>query len=901
MALDKYWEPQRLEADIYRRWEETGAFVADAAKAAEARAAGREPFVIAMPPPNATGTLHAGHAVMLAIEDLLARWRRMSGDEVLWLPGTDHAAIATESVVLKNLQAEGIANPRQELGRAEVLRRIQDFVEKSRHRIRQQVRAMGASCDWSRERYTMDPALNRCVNGVFARMFRDGLIYRGPRIINWDPFLQTTVSDDEIYHEERAAKFYTLRYGPFLVGTSRPETKLGDTAVAVHPDDERWQEHIGTEYEIAWPKGPTIKIRVVADEAIDKDFGTGAVGVTPAHSFADFDIAQRHDLPLVQVIGEDGRMTPAAGDYYAGMTVEECRAAFVAELKQAGLLAEEKDYRQPISLCYRSKKPVEPLPKPQWFINVEEPAVPWKGKKLSLKQVLRDVVQSGEVRLIPEYQERTYFHWIDNLRDWCISRQIWWGHRIPVYYRGEEDIYVGNEAPEGDGWVQDEDTLDTWFSSALWTWSTLVDPELAADPRVSLAELLRRSPDFQAFHPTSVMETGYDILFFWVARMILMTTYATGQIPFRTVYLHGLVLDINGDKMSKSKPETCIDPLDVIDENGADVMRLALLIGNAPGKDLKLGEERLVGCKRLITKIWNAAKLIDLTIGRIVGEDRQGLELPERIEHPVNRYLLAKLKALTTYATSRLEGYAFGDVAEEIRASFWNELCDFYLEAIKVAPLSEMKETAAVLKAALETYLKLFHPFLPYVTEYLWGELVARGNGSQLIAAEWPRPNESHHFEGDAEAIAAVARLVNAVRAVRVEQNLEPAAVIGLEIEPQNHGEAIRACETIIARLVRAETIQIGQLGDTTGATLAVDPAWKAAVKLPQADTAAEKQRLEKQLDETRKRLENLEKQLQNENFVSRAKPQAVESVRKNAEDCRATIAQVEERLAALA
>ena len=897
MALDKYWEPQRHEADIYRRWEESGAFIADSERAL----AGRKPYVISMPPPNATGTLHAGHAVMLAIEDLLCRYRRMSGDEVLWLPGTDHAAIATESVVLKNLQAEGIANPRAELGRAEVLRRIQDFVEKSRHRIRQQVRAMGSSCDWSRERYTMDPALNRCVNGVFARMFRDGLIYRGPRIINWDPHLQTTVSDDEIYHEERPAKFYTLRYGPFLVGTSRPETKLGDTAVAVHPEDPRWQEHIGKEYEIAWPKGPTIRIKVVGDTAIDREFGTGAVGVTPAHSFVDFDIAQRHDLPLVQVIGEDGRMTAAAGDYYAGKTVEECRAAFVEELRQAGLLVEEKDYRQQISLCYRSKKPVEPLPKPQWFINVNEPGVLWKGKKLSLKQVLRDAVASGDVRLIPEYQEKTYFHWIDNLRDWCISRQIWWGHRIPVYYRGDEDIYVGHLPPEGEGWVQDEDTLDTWFSSALWTWSTLIDPELAQDPKLSLQQLLERSRDFQAFHPTSVMETGYDILFFWVARMILMTTYATGQVPFRTVYLHGLVLDINGDKMSKSKPETCIDPLDVIQENGADVMRLALLIGNAPGKDLKLGEERLVGCKRLITKLWNASKLIDSSIQRIVGEDRSNLTLPEKIEHPVNRWLLGRLRELVAYTTKGLDNYSFGDAADQVRASFWNELCDFYLEAIKIAPLSELKETAAVLNEAQQVYLKLFHPFLPFVTEYLWGELVARGSGQQLIATEWPKAKPEHVFPEDEEAISAVARLVNAVRSVRVEQNLEPAATVKLELEPLAHAATFQACETIVARLVRAESVTIAKLGDTTGATLAVDPSFKVAVRLPQADTGAEKQRLEKQLEETKARLVNLEKQLQNESFVSRAKPQAVESVRKNAEDCKATIAQIEERLAALA
>jgi valyl-tRNA synthetase len=891
MALDKYWEPQRHEQEIYRRWEESGAFVADASSE-------KPPFVISMPPPNATGTLHAGHAVMLAIEDVLSRWRRMSGDEVLWLPGTDHAAIATESVVIKRIQQqEGVADPRGSLGREALLERIAEFVEQSRHRIREQVRAMGSSCDWSRERYTMDPQLNRCVNAVFARMFRDGLIYRGPRIVNWDPFLQTTVSDDEIEHEERTAKFYTLRYGPFLVGTSRPETKLGDTAIAVHPDDPRYAEHVGKTYQVAWPKGPTISVRVVADAMVDPEFGTGALGVTPAHSFADFDLAQRHDLPLVQVIGEDGRMTAAAGPYYAGMTVEQCRQAFAAELEAAGLLAEVKDYQQQISLGYRSGKPVEPLPKPQWFINVNEAAVPWKGKRLSLRQVLRDVVESGSIQLLPEYQEKTYFHWIDNLRDWCISRQIWWGHRVPVFYRGEEEIYVGHRPPEGAGWHQDEDTLDTWFSSALWTWSTLIDPEAARDPELSMAELLSRSPDYRKFHPTSVMETGYDILFFWVARMILMTTYATGEIPFRTVYLHGLVLDRNGDKMSKSKPETCIDPLDVIQEHGADVMRLALLVGNAPGKDLKLGEERLVGCKRLITKLWNAAKLIDSSVARIAGESGVDRTLLSRLEHPVNRFMVDRLRDLVQVTTARLDIFAFGDASEQIRASFWGELCDFYLEAIKIAPLSELPETAAVLRHALETYLRLFHPFLPYVTEFLWRELIESGAGGMLIRTAWPTIEESPAAPEDSAAISAVMRLVNAVRSVRVEQGLEPAATIALEIEPLAHAEALRSCATIVARLVRAESLHFVAAVPSEGAALAVDPAFRAAVRLGAADLDAERQRLVKQLDETRKRLESLERQLANESFVQRAKPQAVESVRKNAEEARALAASIAERL----
>ena len=889
MALDKYFEPQEHEQEIYKRWEEAGAFSPDPDSDAPS-------YVISMPPPNATGTLHTGHAVMLALEDLMIRWRRMCGDAALWVPGTDHAAIATESVVIKRLQAEGMADPRQELGREELVQRIAEFVEGSRHRIREQIRAMGSSCDWTRERYTMDPQLSRCVNAVFARMFRDGLIYRGPRIVNWDPHLQTTVSDDEIYHQDRPAKFYTMRYGPFLVGTSRPETKLGDTAVAVHPDDERYKEHVGKTYEVPWPKGPTITVRVVADESVDPETGTGCLGVTPAHSHIDFEIAERHDLPMIQVIGEDGRMTDAVGEHYAGMTVQECRDAFAAELKAAGLMEEVRDYTQSTAFCYRSKKIVEPLPKEQWFIDVNKPAVPWKGRRVSLKQVMREVVADGDIRLLPEYQEKTYFHWIDNLRDWCISRQIWWGHRIPVYYRGSEDMYVGHRPPSGDGWVQDSDTLDTWFSSALWTWSTLVDPELAKDPDVDLVELLRRSPDFQRFHPTAVMETGYDILFFWVARMILMTTYATGQVPFRTVYLHGLILDKDGDKMSKSKPETCVDPMDTIAEYGADIMRLALLVGNAPGKDLKLGKERLVGGKRLINKIWNAAKLVDVTVGRIAPDRDRGSLTPGDVQHPVNRWMLHRLKTVVEGVSSRLDNFFFGDAAEVLRQSFWSEFCDFYLEAIKVEPLGEMEETAEVTFHAYTTYLKLFHPFLPYVTEVLWGELV---NDGLLITAAWPEANPAHDFQAEADAVDAVERLVSAVRGIRAEQELEPGAKIEVLVRVKAHGEALEASREIVARLVRAETLELSADGDLPeGASVAVDSAFDAAVRLGAADREAERGRLEKQLEQAKKYMASLDKKLANENFVTRAKPEAVQKVRDDAEKQRTTIAGLEERLA---
>jgi valyl-tRNA synthetase len=741
----------------------------------------------------------------------------------------------------------------------------------------------------------MDPALHRVVNAVFSRMFRDGLIYRGPRIVNWDPHLKTTVSDDEIETKDRPAKFYTLRYGPFLVGTSRPETKLGDTAVAVHPGDERWQEHVGKTYEVAWPKGPTITVAVVADESVDPETGTGALGVTPAHSQIDFEIARRHGLPLVQVIGEDGRMTAAAGPHYAGMTVEECRAAFVVELDAAGLLAKVEDYVQPVPICYRSKKPIEPLPKEQWFIDVNQPAVPWKGKKVSLRQVLHDAVASGDVEILPAHEKKKYYHWIENLRDWCISRQIWWGHRIPVWYRGREEMYVGHRPPADGGWTQDPDTLDTWFSSALWTWSTLIDPELAANDDLDLEELLAGSPDFHRFHPTSVMETGYDILFFWVARMILATTYAVGQVPFRTVYLHGLILDRDGEKMTKTKPETIIDPLDTIAEHGADTLRLALVVGNAPGKDLKLTEERVTGCKRLVNKLWNAAKLVDRTVGE---RDRAALAPPREVAHPVHRWMLEKRRSLVERIDARFAEYHFGDAAEIVRGSFWGDFCDFYLEAIKIPELTESEETAAVVFDVFKSYLALFHPFMPFVTEKLWQEVVGDG---LLMRAPWPAADPRHAFADDAAGVEAVVRLISAVRAIRVEQGLQPGAKVDVEVHAKSHPEILEASRAIVARQVQADRLEVVRGGEAArkGAAVAVDAAFEVAVRLGEADRAAERKRLEKQLENDKKRLSGFEQRLANRDFVTRAHPQAVEKARDEAEKLRTTITSIEERLEA--
>ena len=542
--LAKQYQPQEFEAKIYQQWEEGGYFQADVQS-------DKKSFTISLPPPNATGQLHVGHAVMLALEDILIRWHRMMGEATLWVPGTDHAAIATENMVLQKIrQEEGINDPRAELGREIVLQRIQEYVFKTQNVIQNQIRAMGASCDWSRNRFTMDAQLNRCVNDTFVKMFKEGLIYRGVRIVNWDPTLQTTISDDEIDHIEVASTLYYIQYGPFVVATSRPETKLGDTGIAIHPEDQRYQQYIGQEISVVWPKGQAIRVKVIADPQIDPNFGSGVLGVTPAHSQTDYQMALKNDLAVLQVIGEDGRMMSNVG-CYQGMTVTACRAAFVANLEEAGLLLKKEPYQQALSICYRSKQPIEPLPKEQWFVDVKRPVVNWKGKQQSLRNILLDVVRSGDTKIVPDRFHHTYFHWVENLQDWCISRQIWWGHRIPVWYRGQgkqQERFVGRQAPAGSNWKQDPDTLDTWFSSALWTWSTLVDPEKSKDHSLSFAELLEQSPDFQKFHPTQVLETGYDILFFWVARMILMTTYMIGEVPFETVYLHGMVRTKEGKK-----------------------------------------------------------------------------------------------------------------------------------------------------------------------------------------------------------------------------------------------------------------------------------------------------------------------------------------------------------------
>lgn len=866
--LPKAYQANQYEDEIYQKWEDSGTFKAN-------NQSSKKGFTISLPPPNATGTLHAGHAVMLALEDIMIRYARMKGYEALWIPGTDHAAIATESVVIRQVQEkEGIKDARS-LGREALLGRIANFVAGSQDTIRKQVRKMGASCDWSRERYTMDAALNRCVNDVFTRMYNDGLMYRGKRVVNWDVALQTTLSDDEVEHEERDGVLYTFEYlsaeqtggEPVYVGTSRPETKLGDTAIAVHPDDERYQHLVGKDFEVVWPGGQRITVTVIADQEIDPEFGTGALGVTPFHSKIDYEMWKRHKADItaepIEVIDEQGKLTKNIQGY-EGLSVFQAREKFVEELRNAGKLKEEKKYKQQMSISYRSKKVVEALPKEQWFLDVNKKVVDWKGKKMSLKEVMLDVVKSGDIQIIPNRFEKTYFHWINNLQDWCVSRQIWWGHRIPAWNRDEE-VHVGVNPPEGEGWKQDEDTLDTWFSSALWTWSTLIDQELALDTSVSLEELLERSPDYQKFHPTQVLETGYDILFFWVARMVLMTTYATGQIPFEKVYLHGMVRTRAGKKMSKSDPKTCIDPLDVIEKYGADALRLSLMMGNTPGNDMVLYDEKIKGSRNFTNKLWNASRFV---LG--IFEEKGITSTPEiDYEHlsDADEWILSKLNDVIEKVDEGLENYQMSPVSEVMYSFVWDDFCDWYLELSKGE-----KQNPAVLYHVLKTMLILLHPFVPFVTEVLWSHLP--GAKGMLIHQQYPQVDGREYNSSPTNAVLAV---IQKIRNLRAENKIEPVKKVNVVIWGHDYLEDLHRSAQDIIRLARCEDFTLMEKGEKI-ANAASDVVQGIEIFIPLeglVDTQQEKARLAKEIQNLEGYVKGLEAKLGNDNFVKNA-PQAV-------------------------
>ena len=729
----KPYDPAEHEVKLYKMWEDSGFFNPDVCIEKGVTGENAEVFSMVLPPPNVTGELHMGSALMLAIEDIMVRHARMNGKKTLWIPGTDSAAIATQARVEKDIQKTE-KKTRHDLGREELLRRIDIFVEEKKSTILSQMRSIGASLDWSRYAYTMDKERYQAVMEAFVHMYNAGLIYRGNRIVNWDPKGQTTISDDEIVYEERKAKLYTFKYSkdfPIAIATTRLETKVGDTAVAVHPEDERYQEFIDKEYDVVFCDVP-LHIKIVADESVEKDFGTGALGVTPAHSQIDWEIADRHNLPRPQVINEYAKMTVEGR--LNNLKTTDAREEVANWLKENGLLINEEEINQNVSTAERTGGIVEPLPKLQWFIDVEKPftiensEIPSinSNSEISLKELMQKAVEGGGVKFVTERFEKTYLHWAKNLRPWCISRQIWFGHRIPVWYKvnaeGKEEIYCGLEAPQGEGWAQDQDVLDTWFSSGLWTFTTLGWPNQTAD--------------LKTYHPTTLIETGHDILFFWVARMIMMSGFFLGQVPFKTVYMHGLVRDGQGRKISKSLGNN-IDPVDMAKKYGMDAVRISLVMGMTPGTDSKISEDKIRGYKHFANKLWN--------ISRFTLTSLNNTDIPPTTElNESDKAILSELQTLVEAVESHFANYRVDLAGETIYQYAWHRFADEIIEESKSILQSADPQAVLsrqyILKEILITILKLLHPFMPFVTEAVWQELPKSYKDSELLLiAKWPK------------------------------------------------------------------------------------------------------------------------------------------------------------------
>jgi valyl-tRNA synthetase len=700
--LEKFKKPYdhtATEEDIYKRWESSGYFNPDNLPLrldTQGKPVKMEPFSLILPPPNVTGTLHLGHAYEDALQDVFVRFARMRGKRVLWVPGADSAAIATQAKVENELYKKE-KKTRYDVGRDELLKRIEAFTEESKITILNQVRRMGSSLDWSRFAYTMDNERYSAVMEAFVRMYEAGLIYRGDRVVNWDPKLQTTVSDDEIEYVEEATPFYYFKYGPFVIGTVRPETKFGDKYVVMHPDDARYKQYEhGQKIDLEWING-SITATVIKDKAGDMEFGSGAMTITPAHSGIDFEIAQRHGLDIERVIDDRGILLPIAGEF-AGQHIKKARAAIVEKLKAKGLVEKiEEKYTHNVATNSRGGGTIEPQIKLQWFVAVNKEFTK-DGKATTLKKIMQEAVKSGAVEILPKHFEKIYYHWIDNLRDWCISRQIWFGHRIPAWYKGEETKI--SLASPGESWEQDHDTLDTWFSSALWPFSTLGWP--------------KKTPDLKTYFPNTLMAPGYEILFFWVARMILMSGFLLDAVPFNTVFLHGIVRDKNGQKFSKSLGNG-IDPIDIIEQYGADALRMSLLISAAAGNDIKFDEARVRGYKMFANKLWNVARFV-------LSQEREGA---------IKSDLKTEFDALANEVTKDIEHYRVYLAAEKLYHYLWDRFAAEILEESKGKP--EYSET---LYYILENCLKLLHPFMPFITEEIWGSIP--GSKNLLMVEPWP-------------------------------------------------------------------------------------------------------------------------------------------------------------------
>ncbi len=835
--MDKAYNPAQHEDEISGLWEASGFYTPENLPGDRT-----EPFSIVLPPPNATGTLHLGHA-MYVLQDVMIRHARMQGKKTLWLPGTDHAAIATQSKVESMMYAaEG--KTRHDVGREELLRRIDAFVEESKSTINNQLRKMGFSLDWTRERFTLDPGLVHAVQTMFIQMANDGLVYRGDRVVNWDPKLHTTVADDEMEYKEEKAPFYYFQYGPFVIGTVRPETKFGDKYVVMHPDDERYAAYRhGDTLEVEWINGP-ITATIIKDEAVDPAFGSGVMTITPWHTPTDFEIAQRHGLDKEQIIDLDGNLLPVAGEF-AGTHIEEARPKIVEKLKAKGLLVKiDEEYLHSIAVSYRGGGKIEPQIMKQWFVAVDKPVVAWKGKTQTLKEVALDVVREGDIQIVPDRFNKTYEHWMENLHDWCISRQLWYGHRIPAWYHSgdaaREKPVVQIDSPGAD-YTQDEDVLDTWFSSGMWTFSTLGWPQ--------------KSKDLNTFHPTDVLETGYDILFFWVARMILMTTYGMGEIPFRKVYLHGLVRDKFGQKMSKSKGNG-IDPLEMTAKYGTDAVRMSLVTGTTPGNDVRLYEEKIANFRNFVNKLWNVSRFV------VMNEASAGE--PSRAD----RWILSRLHALIRDVDRAYADDQYGQACDRLYGFVWHEFADWYIEMSKLKTVPSIKQ-----REVLGTVLKLLHPVIPFVTEVVAKEAGMVMPHGMLMVDEWPHADESMIDPALDKRFDAIQQIVTDVRNLRREYRIAPGRK--LEVLAVDMPEEDTA---LIAHLARVHFVP--EKSYTTAAHL-VSGEQKFIIPLDGViDVEKEKQRLATQMVEVEKHIASIADKLNNEKFMQNARADIVDQTR---------------------
>jgi len=840
--LEKAYIPQDNEDKIYKIWEESGFFNPDNL-VLESNAPS---YTIMLPPPNITARLHIGHSCMLAIEDLLIRYRRMNGYRALWLPGTDHAAIATQMVVEKKIFQE-TGQTRHDLGREKLLEEIWKFLRSTQATILHQTKKMGSSLDWSRAAFTFDDQRQTAVNRMFVDMYREGVIYRGERIVNWCPRCHSTLADDEVEYKEQKAKLYTFKYDnnfPISISTTRPETKLGDTAVAVNPKDERYQAYIGKEYKVDFC-GQSLNIKIIADRSVESEYGTGALGVTPAHSMVDWQMAQANDLAIIKVINEDGLIHEGFGKY-SGLKADAARQLILEELRNRGLMEAEDDLVNNLSVCYRCDTPIEPLPSKQWFIGVDK-KLERLGNK-SLKEKALEAARSHEITFIPERFDKRYQDWIENLHDWCISRQIWFGHAIPVWYKGEE-VYCGENGPEESGWVKDEDTLDTWFSSGMWTFSTLGWPDNYKDG-VKINDLAK-------FHPTQILETGYEILTLWVSRMVMMSFFALGEIPFEKVYLHGTILDKKGKKMSKSKGNG-VDPLDAIEQYGADALRLSLLMGATPGNDSRYSEEKIEAKRNFINKLWNISRYI---LGSVPNNNL--LPEPKTI---ADHWILSELIVTRIKVKNKLENFEFSLAAEELTDFTWNKLADWYLEIAKIE-----KDKEAILVYLLKNILIMWHPFIPYVTETIWGQL----DDGLLMVKQWPKDNDLSINEEAIKKITDLQSIIVAIRNARSENKIEPGRKIKAIIKtnlPLESVELIKGLKTGISDL------EIINTGEAPVGSIVVTMHDLDIYLLGAVDEVKEKARLIKEKENLEKVITGLQSRLNNQEFAAKAPVNIVEA-----------------------